>query len=32
VFAARSLGRAVVGLGGLSVLLGGGLWLVNGFA
>ncbi|KAB1076388.1 iron transporter [Methylobacterium soli] len=32
VFAARSLGRAVVGLGSLSLLLGGGLWLVNGFA
>ncbi|WP_336487850.1 iron transporter [Methylobacterium nigriterrae] len=32
VFAARSLGRAVLGLGVLSLLLGGGLWLVQGSA
>ncbi|AWN41353.1 iron transporter [Methylobacterium durans] len=32
VFAARSLGRAVLGLGGLCLLLGGGLLLVQGQA
>ncbi|KAB1070994.1 iron transporter [Methylobacterium planeticum] len=32
VFAARSLARAALGLGAVGLLLGGGLWLVNGFA
>ena len=32
VFAARSLGRAALGLGALCLLLGGGLWLVQGQA
>ncbi|MDR7039994.1 MULTISPECIES: iron transporter [Methylobacterium] len=32
VFASRSLARAALGLGALCLLLGGGLWLVQGQA
>jgi hypothetical protein len=32
VFAARSLGRAALGLGGVAVLLAVGLWLAGGFS
>lgn len=32
VFAARTLARAAVAIAGLSVVLGGALWLVGGFA
>ncbi|GJE38388.1 iron transporter [Methylobacterium persicinum] len=32
VFAASSLGRAAVGLGGVAILLAAGLWLAGGFS